>query len=80
MDPEAKWTKLEKVLVESADKIIPKKPAMTQNKWMTTEILDLVLKRRTVKNKKCGKYQTLDKEIKEKCVRAKEKWMCNVQS
>ena len=24
MDPEAKWTKLEKVLVESADKIIPK--------------------------------------------------------
>ena len=32
-------------------------------------------KRRTVKNKKCGKYQTLDKEIKEKCVRAKEKWM-----
>ena len=47
---------------------------MIKNKWKTTEIMDLMLKRRAVKNRKSSKCQALSKRIKERCVEAK-KWI-----
>ena len=51
-DPEVKWKMLENALVESAERVIPKKRATIKNKWITPEILDLMAKRRKLKYKK----------------------------
>ena len=71
MDPEGTWTKLETALVECADKIIPKKPAMTKNKWMTTEIVDLMSTRKMVKNKKVVNTKYLTKKLKKNVLKRK---------
>ena len=41
---------------------------------MTGEILELMKERKEQKNKNEVQYQTLEKEIRNKCIEAKEKW------
>ena len=45
-----KWKILQEGLVKSAEECIPQKEKNENQKWMKTEILDLMDKRRTVNN------------------------------
>ena len=63
----SKWKILQEAVVKSAKECIPKKEKYENQKWMKTEMLDLMDKRRTVK--------MLDKEIKLRCNEAKDKWL-----
>ena len=77
---EEDWCNLETILIESAEKILPKKEFKPKQKWMTTEILQLMNSRRRLKNKNNIKYNNIEKQIRQKCKEAKENWVnqqCN---
>ena len=56
---------------------IPIKEIRKKQKWMTDEILDLMTERRQAKLKNMNKYNDIDKLIKAKCIKEKEKWLNN---
>ena len=62
---------LKNALVESAERVIPKKRVTIKNKWITPEILDLMAKRRKLKYTQNDKYKSVDNEIKAKCIEMK---------
>ena len=51
----------------------PKKGKLCKQKWMTTEILELMKERKASKNK--PNYDSLDKRVKKECREAKEYWI-----
>lgn len=50
-------------------------PSSKKKKWMTDEILSLMDKRRSFKNKDEIKYQNINKEIRAETRKAKEQWL-----
>jgi len=64
------------ILVETAEVTIPKKEKKkSRNKWITGEILSMMSERQKIADRGCRKYRDLDREIKQKCREAKEKWL-----
>ena len=68
------WKILKEAVVKSAEECIPKKEKHENQKWMKTEILDLMDKR-TVKQSHVEEYKRLDKEMKLRCNEATDKWL-----
>ena len=67
---------MQEAAVKSVEECIPKKEKHENQKWMKTEILDLMDKR-TVQKSYVDKYKRFDKEIKLRCNEAKDKWLNN---
>ena len=74
-DITSKWKILQEAVVKSAEECIPKKEKHEKQKWMKTEILDLMDKRRTVKQSHVEEYRSLDNKIKLRWNEAKDKWL-----
>ena len=73
--PEEDWETLQKVLIETSERIIPKKEKIKKQQWMTDEIISLMKNRRTQKHRSFKTYREIDKKIRIKCKEAKEKWI-----
>ena len=68
------WELFREALVKTAREVIPKKEKKSKNKWITTDIIDLMKQRQKVTDRCSHKYKTHGKEIKRKCTEAKESW------
>ena len=73
--PNEDWSMLQTAMVEAEQEVIPNVKRKSRNKWMTAEILNLMDKRREVKDEDEDRYKELDKLIKKKCKKAKEDWL-----
>lgn len=69
------WATIQNIVVETANKILPKQIKRSKNKWMKQEILELMEERRKCKLKNEEKYTELNSKIKEECIKAKEEWI-----
>ena len=69
------WKHIEDALIHSAQQIIPPKARDKKQKWMNDDIIKLMKKRRSVKNKKTTIYKELNRKIHAECRKAKEKWI-----
>ena len=69
------WRVLQDALVSAAEEIIPKEKRRGRKAWMTDEILDLMEKRRKVKNVSEERYRELDRNIRQMCKEKKEQWL-----
>ena len=77
---EEDWNLIEEVFQSTAKQLLPPKPRDKKHKWMTNTILELMRKRRSIKNKNSKEYKTLNLRIHSECRKAKEKWIeeqCN---
>jgi len=72
---EEDWCQLEHILLGAAEKVVPKKEKESQHKWMKDHILELMAKRRALRNKKSAEYKILNKKIQDECRKAKEDWI-----
>ena len=64
----------EVAVTEAAEELITGVKRKTKERWMTEDIVELIVKRTQVK--KSGKYETIHEEIqKKKCEEAKERWI-----
>ena len=70
---EIKWSII-KESITNATTNLPKCQKQAKKEWMTGEILELMKQRKEQKNKSEVRYQKLEKEIRNKCREAKEKW------
>ena len=61
--------------MDSAKEIIPVEERKKKQRWMTDEILARMEKRRVLKREDKEKYKAADKEIRERCKEAKERWL-----
>ena len=69
------WQQINDIITESAKETIPTKELKAKQKWMTTEIVDLMDDRRIAKQcQDSEKYREKDRMIRKKCIAAKEKW------
>ena len=69
------WQQISDIITESAKETIPTKELKAKQKWMTTEIVDLMDDRRIAKQcQDSEKYREKDRMIRKKCIAAKEKW------
>ena len=71
---EEEWKTFKEVLLSTAEEIIPRKVKKKKQQWMTEEILQLMEKRREIKQQDMKSYTKLNEIIKEMCMKAKEKW------
>ena len=71
---DGQWSKLQKALNEAADEVVPNKERTMRQKWMNENILEKMNRRRLLKNK-TAEYKRIDKEIREDCTRAKDRWL-----
>lgn len=74
------WNKIKNVFHTTQNQIVGTRGHVRKNKWMTTEILTLIEKRRAYKNRKEREYQEIQKVIKQKIRQAKEQHLmerCN---
>ena len=69
---EEDWSEIAEILQNSAEKLLPTKPRDKKQKWMNDDILELMKKRRPVKNKKASMYKDLDRKIQAARRTAKE--------
>ena len=69
------WDTFKEALVDSAKEIIPVEERKKKQRWMTDEILARMEKRRVLKREDKEKYKAADKEIRERCKEAKERWL-----
>ena len=70
---ENKWNNIKENLTNAATNLSkPQKQA--KKEWMTEEILELMKQRKEQKIKSEAQYQKLEKEIRNKCREAKERW------
>lgn len=63
---EEEWCKLQKVLEERANEIIPKSPNRNKQRWKTDEILDLMETHRRAKNEDSENYKVISNLVKRK--------------
>ena len=61
-------------ILESAKEHIPVTKRKEDKKWMSSEILGLMEERRKAKADE-QKYSELDKQVKQRCNEAKERWI-----
>jgi len=74
-DLNAYWQQIRDIIADSAKEIIPRKEQKAKQKWMTAEILDLMVDRRIAKQcQDSAKYKEKDKLIRQKCIQEKEEW------
>ena len=73
-DAEAQWSRLQEALNGAADEVIPNVERRRRQEWMNEDILQKMNRRRLMKNK-TSDYKALDKEIKEDCSRARDRWL-----
>ena len=74
-DLNAYWQQIRDIIADSAKEIIHRKEQKAKQKWMTAEILDLMVDRRIAKQcQDSAKYKEKDKLIRQKCIQAKEEW------
>ena len=59
-------------IVQGAENTIPKKTTRMKQKWMTTEILEMMDQRRAAKQVNVRRYKELDRNIKRKCNEERE--------
>lgn len=76
---ELKWNILKDIILQSAEKNIPKKRAEKKKPWITNEILELIDERRKWKNVQTDdgkrKYRQLNNKLRRECNKAKiEYW------
>ena len=69
-DIEDTWSNFKDAITESAKDTIPQKEFKANNKWMTSEILEMMDTRRKLKSDKT-EYEKVNKEIKTKCKKPK---------
>ena len=69
-----KWDSFREAMTSTASEEIPVKEKKSRNKWLTQEILDLMKKRQKIKPRDSREYKDLDKDIKKRCLEAKESW------
>ena len=72
--PDEMWSNLKGCMQDAAEECLPKKKRVGKQAWMTDDILDLMTERRKHK-RKGAKYRELDKQIRLKCIEAKEQWL-----
>jgi len=66
------WGCLKTAITESQETVLPKYKREKKKPWMTKEILDMMVKRRSKKG--TAEYNSIDKDIRRKCRTAKENW------
>ncbi len=71
----SKWDSLRDAMVSTAEELILKKGKKSKNGWMTQDILNLMKERQKIKARNNQEYKDLDKEIKKRCLEAKETWL-----
>ncbi|XP_071947472.1 uncharacterized protein [Antedon mediterranea] len=72
---EITWDAMRDILVETAKESLPKKERRRKNKWVSEEILSMMRDRQKISSRSSKEYKDLDREIKQKCREAKEKWL-----
>ena len=73
-DAETQWSRLQEAVNGSANEIIPNRERRRKQEWMSEAILEKMNRRRLKKNK-TPEYKALDKEIREDCSIAKDRWL-----
>ena len=74
-EPEEAWAKWKEAAKKTAERILPKEGRQKKNKkWITDEILELINRRRQVKDRCSGEYRALYKEVIRKCREAKSEY------
>ena len=64
--PDELWTEVRDIVQETGSKTVPKKKKCKKSKWLSEEALQIVVKRREVKNKgEKERYKHLNAEFKE---------------
>ena len=74
-DVNISWQQLREIITVPATEIIPRKEQKSEQKWMTSEILNLMADRRIARQcQDATKYTEKDRLIRKKCIQAKEEW------
>ena len=74
---EKKWSHFKEGIHEATKKFVNKKEKKKHKEWMTQEILNLMTKRKEIKEKNGSsdvEYNKMDRRIKKECIKAKEEW------
>lgn len=74
-DPGQQWQRLSDAIDEGNQNVLPERRRRRKNKWITDEIFDLMDERRAAKGRNDNEYRELNRQIKKKCIEAKEKWL-----
>lgn len=74
-EPIRTWDNLKAVLVDTSSEVIAASQMVKKKDWITDDILELMTKRREMKSVDVEKYKALNKEIGQRCAKAKEKWI-----
>ena len=69
------WELFSESLTKTAEEIVPNEKRRGRQRWMTEEILAKMEERRKYKTTNRERYNILDREIKQECIRKKEKWL-----
>ena len=75
--PEEDWENLQSILIETPEKLIPKKQKVQKHLWMSDEIIKLMNVRRKHKSCNLKTYKEIDKEIRIKCKKLKRNGSTN---
>lgn len=73
-DPGQQWKRLSDAIEDGNQKVLPEK-RRRKNNWITEEIFVLMDERRATKGRDDNAYRELNRQIKRKCIEAKEKWL-----
>ena len=68
------WEMLRDSIHQTSKEVLPERGKIAKKKWMNEDILNLMDKRKQYKNDK-QEYAKINKEIKDKCGKAKESWL-----
>ena len=68
------WEKLKKSIHDTADEICGREGMQPKKKWMTQEILEKMEERRQQKSVNVDRYREINREIKQMCKEAKERF------
>ena len=72
--PESQWARLQEALNGAAEKVLPNKERKRKQEWMNEAILEKMVQRRLKKNVPV-EYRRIDREIREDCSRARDRWL-----
>ena len=72
---ELDWSQLEDVLTKRAETELAKKPKKNNQRSVMQEILELMDKRRHLKNKKTSDFKMINNKIGQECTKAKQRWI-----
>ncbi|KAG1671332.1 Craniofacial development protein 2 [Nymphon striatum] len=70
-----KWKIFKECIHESTKEVIPQKENNNNQKWMTKEILEMMMKRKQFKITDHNKYREINKKIITECRKAKDNWL-----